>query len=563
MIKRTILATAVAALTIPTVNAAPFQPMDARGIAMGNTGVASAKRAHAPAYNPSLLAQEFGKDGFAILLPQVGVAGSDEGELSDTALDIADEIFPRFEDAVMSKGGNLNLEKSINDLAAAVEALETTLSGLSSVNPSTINSAISSLEAANSTVGDAAQNVQKSLAAVDEVTKEMTGALKSIDGHPLAAKVGLGSTIAIPSKTLSMAISVAGNANISARVNLSDKDGNYPDLDLLEAYNPAASGYVAQAQNLSASLGNTLSELKDPNKTNADKAIGLKDAIDGDGTSTNLGLKSDADNLKNYNSKSVESLGNKPIISGGKLTPEASNPNLESTVEVVAVAIAEVGLSFASEFEFGNHPVAIGITPKIQKISTFHYGDEVDGFEDVETDDLKDYQRDYTDFNLDIGASYRFGASNNWMAGAVVKNILGGSYKYADTIVTPKDDNGIPGTPYKLDGGKVNLNPQVRGGIAYHSKWFNAAFDLDLMKNKAVAYEAETQYASLGIELDVFRTLQLRAGYRANLVSGGTDVVTAGFGLSPFGVHIDVAAMANPSDYLREAGAVMDLGFYF
>ena len=69
MIKRSILATAVAALSLPAVNAAPFQPMDARGIAMGNTGVASAQRAHAPAYNPSLLAQEFGKDGFAILLP--------------------------------------------------------------------------------------------------------------------------------------------------------------------------------------------------------------------------------------------------------------------------------------------------------------------------------------------------------------------------------------------------------------------------------------------------------------------------------------------------------------
>ena len=557
MIKRTVLATAVAALALPTVNAAPYQPMDARGIAMGNTGVASAMRAHAPAYNPSMLAQEFGKDGFAILLPQVGVSVADEKEMVDTAQDIADEIFPRFEDAVMNNGSNNNLEKSIDDLAAAIETLEQTLNGLSGVDQNTINAAITDLTNANIALNTAANSVQSSLGSVDTVTKEMTGALRSISGSPLAAKIGLGSTIAIPSKTFSTAVSFGGNANISARVNFSDKD-----TGLLEAYAPAASGYVAQARSLSANLGTTLSDLDGPGKSDSDKALELKNAIDG--TGTNPGLNADANNLKNYSSDSIAALNGNPIISGGKLTPGAADPNLNSTVEVVAVAIVDVGLSFASEFDFGGHPVAIGITPKIQKISTFHYGDEVDGFDDIETDDVKDYQKDYTDFNLDIGASYRFGADNNWIAGAVVKNILGGSYDYADTLVTPKDDNGNPnGTPYYLPGGKVKLNPQVRGGIAYHSKWFNAAFDLDLIKNKAVAYEADTQYASLGVELDVFRTLQLRAGYRANLVSGGTDVVTAGFGLSPFGVHIDVAAMANPSDYLREAGAVMDLGFYF
>src|SRR5690554_2818243 len=177
MIKRTALATAVAALTIPTAYSAPFQPMDARGLAMGNTGVASAMRAHAPAYNPSMLAQEFGKDGFAILLPQVGVSVSDEREMVDTAQDIADEIFPRFEDAVMNNGSNNNLEKSIDDLAAAIETLEQTLNDLSGVDQNTINAAIIDLTNANSALNTAANNVQSSLGSVDTVTKEMTGAL--------------------------------------------------------------------------------------------------------------------------------------------------------------------------------------------------------------------------------------------------------------------------------------------------------------------------------------------------------------------------------------------------
>lgn len=526
MLKRTVLATAVAALTIPAATAAPYQPMDARGLAMGNTGVASAMRAHAPAYNPSMLAQEFGKDGFAILLPQVGVSVADEKEMVDTAQDIADYIFPRFEDAVQMTG--TGLEDRINDLQVSLTSLESSINGF---DPNNAQVSITNIKSANDGFKTNAEAVDLSLINVQSATKDLTDSLQSISGNPLAAKVGLGTTLAIPSKKFSAAVSLSGTANISARVNFSDND-----INLLNSYAPAARGYVAIAQNISEKVENI------------------------DETGSAADVQDDITNINNLitDLKTYESDG---IFTGGDLT---ADPNLDSTVELVAVAVVDVGVSFAREFDFGGHAVAIGVTPKIQKISTFHYGDEVDGFEDIETDDVKDYQKDYTDFNLDIGASYRFGADNNWIAGAVVKNILGGSYDYADTLVTPKDDNGNPnGVPYTLDGGKVKLNPQVRGGIAYHSKWFNAAFDLDLMKNKAVAYEAETQYASLGVELDVFRTLQLRAGYRANLVSGGTDVVTAGFGLSPFGVHIDVAAMANPSDYLREAGAVMDLGFYF
>src|SRR5690554_2769809 len=529
MLKRTVLATAVAALALPTVNAAPFQPMDARGIAMGNTGVASAKRAHAPAYNPSMLAQEFGKDGFAILLPQVGIAVADEGEMIDIAQDISDEIIPNFE-RVTTKQNSFNtnnLETKVENLQAALEGLTSTTSTL------TPEQRIQALK-------NSATELKESLIEVGSVTDELTSALNRPSGRPLSAQIGLGSTIAIPSKKIATAVSFGGSGNVSARMKFSDKDNA-----LINSYVPAAAGFADKTIQLSDQL--TTAE------ANSDAATAINS------------LTTDAQQLAVYDSEKVTGLDDKRIIEGGKFTQTAADPSFTSTVEVVAVTVMDVGVSFASEFEFAGHAVAIGVTPKIQKISTFHYGDEVDGFDDIETDDVKEYQKDYTDFNLDIGASYRFGANNNWMAGAVIKNILGGSYAYQDIDIKLKDSDGniIPGATKHLHGGEVKLNPQVRGGIAYHSKWFNAAFDLDLIKNKAVAYEAETQYASLGVEFDVFRTLQLRAGYRANLVSGGTDVVTAGFGLSPFGVHIDVAAMANPSDYLREAGAVMDLGFYF
>src|SRR5690554_2555101 len=257
MLKRTVLATAVAALTIPAATAAPYQPMDARGLAMGNTGVASAMRAHAPAYNPSMLAQEFGKDGFAILLPQVGVSVADEKEMVDTAQDIADVILPRFEDLVMAQGNGSSLEEGVEGLKIAIESLETTLTGISGVNDaSSLNAAITSLTASNTTLNTAATTVSQNLGSVGGATKDLTNALDSISGNPLAAKVGLGTTLAIPSKKFSAAVSLTGSANISARVNFSKRD-----TGLLNAYVPAAEGFVDSAIDLSNSLQGTLDSI--------------------------------------------------------------------------------------------------------------------------------------------------------------------------------------------------------------------------------------------------------------------------------------------------------------
>src|SRR5690606_26026583 len=118
---------------------------------------------------------------------------------------------------------------------------------------------------------------------------------------------------------------------------------------------------------------------------------------------------------------------------------------------------------------------------------------------------------------------------------------------YEDVTVTR---NGLPET---IKGGEVNLNPQMRAGLAYRNSWVNLAADLDLLENKPIAYESATQYAAFGGEIDIFRTLQLRAGYRLNIKDTDQGTASVGFGLSPFGLHIDLAAFANPSDVKKEA----------
>ncbi len=70
MIRRSLLATSIAMALIQQAAATPLLPMDARGLAMGSTGVASAKLAHAPQYNPALLSTANDEDDFLKACPK-------------------------------------------------------------------------------------------------------------------------------------------------------------------------------------------------------------------------------------------------------------------------------------------------------------------------------------------------------------------------------------------------------------------------------------------------------------------------------------------------------------
>ena len=78
-----ILLGAAISLASLQVTAQPFAPTDARGMAMGGTGVAAAKTVHSVQYNPSLLSGGGESDDFGLLLPQFGGYVADEDEFID------------------------------------------------------------------------------------------------------------------------------------------------------------------------------------------------------------------------------------------------------------------------------------------------------------------------------------------------------------------------------------------------------------------------------------------------------------------------------------------------
>ena len=74
-----------------SVAAAPFNPLDARSSAMGNTGVATASSGAASLYNPALLST---KDGLvSIIIPNIGVNAFADPDAIDGYTDIDDNDY--------------------------------------------------------------------------------------------------------------------------------------------------------------------------------------------------------------------------------------------------------------------------------------------------------------------------------------------------------------------------------------------------------------------------------------------------------------------------------------
>ena len=220
----------------------------------------------------------------------------------------------------------------------------------------------------------------------------------------------------------------------------------------------------------------------------------------------------------------------------GKFNNTDTATALTSTADMRGAVITEVGVSFAHKFESLND-FAIGITPKSVNVNTF------DSSIGVETSsvDINTGRKDYTDTNIDLGIAKKI--SDKTKIGVVAKNLISKEYKTA-----------LNNT--------IKLKPQYRAGIAYQNDWALLAADIDLAKNEGLGFENDTQFAAIGLELDLLDTVQFRAGYSHNLVNktaADDGMPSIGLGFSPFGVHLDLAVASNNAGV--QAG--VQLGFKF
>ncbi len=218
-------------------------------------------------------------------------------------------------------------------------------------------------------------------------------------------------------------------------------------------------------------------------------------------------------------------------------------PALNSEAIAVGAVVTEAGLAVAKVFEFGEQRVSLGVTPKFQRIEVINFAAGVDESGDLSSDYDSDANNSHEDgINLDLGATWE--ASESWDIGLAVRDVL------AQEIDTPR----ISGRRYTY-----HLGPVVTAGAAWHQDFFTLTADLDLTQRERFKIGDESQFLRVGAET-AWEWAQLRVGYRYDIEDGTEDMVSAGIGLSPFGVfHLDLAGAFGSDTY----GAMLALSFTF
>lgn len=219
--------------------------------------------------------------------------------------------------------------------------------------------------------------------------------------------------------------------------------------------------------------------------------------------------------------------------------------DVESQGFAIAAAVSELSLSLAREFSFGGLRYSLGITPKFQRVDTLIYSETVNSFDSDEFKFSSDvFARDDSGFNLDVGASLRFGKKFN--VGLVVKDLI--EEDYATVML-----QGFSAV--------YNVDTEATAGLAYNGSTLTLAVDMDLMKNKSFDQLGKTQFLRAGVELNGFDWAQIRLGIRHDLEDTREDLFTLGIGLSPFNVfHLDLTGSLGSNDTY---GAAAEIKFTF
>ena len=349
-------------------------------------------------------------------------------------------------------------------------------------------------------------NISNSITQLNSNIGDLNSQLSNLSGKALRANAGAGFVLAIPSRKFSAAFSFNTTGAISAQFNYQDAN---------------------KVNNLRAALDDLSDDINNGN-------VDLGDLNDLLGKSYAQYLAKDLDNdgtLDTLNPNGEIDLG-----------------DFNSQVRMIGVAITDLGISFARHFEYDGHTFAIGITPKLQRVDTFDYtaiaiqqdenGDYTSGLEDFE-DQAEDADASDDGFNLDLGVAYTTGKMTYALA---VKNAISQEYE-------------------SLNNSVVVVDPRATLGVSYQNGGFNVALDADLTEQVGLLVGEETQFVGFGMEYNLGDTAQMRIGYRHNIADADDDLVSLGFGLSPFGVSLDLTVVASTEE--DEVGAVVQTGFRF
>ncbi|MDR9829154.1 conjugal transfer protein TraF [Vibrio sp. FNV 38] len=198
--------------------------------------------------------------------------------------------------------------------------------------------------------------------------------------------------------------------------------------------------------------------------------------------------------------------------------------DLGTTYNELVFTKFDIGLAMAShqdfEWDFREMSWSLGFTPKYQILHADFESARMSGMYDNEQ---LTSSEDGGSVNIDVG--FTFNPTESFTIGVVGKDLVSHS---VDILV--RDTNGIQRDITLL------VEPQYQLGFGYSTESFTLGFDIDLNARQYIEeYNYERQFIKVGGEMDIWRWIQFRAGYQHSLVKHHDDIISAGFGFTPFG----------------------------
>lgn len=218
---------------------------------------------------------------------------------------------------------------------------------------------------------------------------------------------------------------------------------------------------------------------------------------------------------------------------------------LTSEGRITGILISELGINLATSFDLGNLKLAVGATPKYQRIDTFNYAINVNTYDEGGFDDSV-YRTDNNHFNVDLGGALHIGELVT--VGLTARNLIGEKFNTVTTL----------GQMFTYD-----LHPTLRAGAAVKLGSLTVAADVDVVEIERFTRAGdESRVLNAGFEFDLLGSvLQLRGGWQKDLEDKTVDdAFSAGVGLSIGFFHLDIAGQYGGSDTY---GAAVQTTFTF
>ncbi|WP_312214152.1 conjugal transfer protein TraF [Pseudescherichia sp.] len=361
----------------------------------------------------------------------------------------------------------------------------------------------------------------------------------------------------------------------SVRAQISDKDNLQDEIDdisdkvdyydnvidnlTLAQFIADRPGVINQVRGAATDLADEL-EFLDGKTARANAGAGIAVSIPNDVLSFAFVAKAYAHARvsSNVDQQDIDYLRGDQILVDAGLTALGSNSdiitrNLNSTASGRAAIVSDYGVAVARQFQFGDVPVSIGVTPKLQKTWLFNYTTSIYDYDSSDFNSSR-YRNDDTGFNVDAGIAADFG--DNWTVGLSGQNLI-------SRDIDTKDIQIRNGRTQEVRSYKdtYQISPVVTAGLAWHTDLVTLSADGDLTETKGFKSEEASQYVGVGAEVRPLDWLAVRAGYRADVKGDDSNVATAGIGFAPFNrVHVDLMGLYG-EDETWGAGAQLSLTF--